>query len=289
MRDTRPVAGSLIAPALLALASVVLELPVARAQAPPPATSTTRPPEKPAVPPENRLRHPLDPLCPEEIQLSVATLRDVHKLPESFKFVSVALNEPAKTLVLHPKLGVAIPREARVVLLDRATGTGYEALVDLKARSVPRFEPLPKGVQPPIMMDEFGECEEAARQSPAFREALQETRCRGHEPGDGRRLVGRALRQRAGRGPGQAARPGPAAGSAPTPRDNGYARPIEGLIAVDRPQPQGSRPGRGLRRRAAAARAQVTGRATYVKQPRTDLKPLEVTQPDGPSFTVTGP
>src|SRR4051794_6945814 len=172
MRDTRLVAGSFIAPALLALASVVLELPVARAQSPPP-TSTTRSPEKPSAPPESRLRHPLDPLFPEEIQLAVTTLRDARKLSESFKFVSVALNEPAKALVLHPKDGATIPREARVVLLDRATGTGYEAIVDLEARSVPRFEPLPKGVQPPIMMDEFGECEEAARKSPAFREALR--------------------------------------------------------------------------------------------------------------------
>ena len=36
-----------------------------------------------------------------------------------------------------------------------------------------RYEALPDGVQPPIMLDEFVECEEAVRKSPVFREAMK--------------------------------------------------------------------------------------------------------------------
>ena len=52
-------------------------------------------------------------------------------------------------------------------------GRGYEAVVDLGSGSVLRYEALPDGVQPPIMLDEFVECEEAVKRSPAFREAMK--------------------------------------------------------------------------------------------------------------------
>ena len=158
--------------------------------------------------------------------------------------------------------------------------------MDLKARSVPKFEPLPKGVQPPIMMDEFGECEEAAKKSPAFREALRKRGVEdmslvmvdawsaghyGNEPaGDrGRRLV-RALTW-----------------VKSDARDNGYAHPIEGLITVIdlnrkevvRIEDLGVVP--------VPSGAGNWGRAD-VSHPRTDLKPLQVTQADGPSFSVAG-
>ena len=188
--------------------------------------------------------------------------------------------------MLHPEAGSAIPREARLVLLDRATGTGYEALVNLSARSVPRFEALPKGVQPPIMMDEFGECEEAAKKSPEFREALKKRGVEdmslvmvdawsaghyGNEPaGDrGRRLVRALTWVKA------------------DAKDNGYAHPVEGLITVIdlnrkevvRIEDLGVVP--------VPARAGNWGRAD-VARPRADLKPLEVSQADGPSFSVSG-
>ena len=71
------------------------------------------------------------------------------------------------------------------------------------------------------------------------------------------------------------------------PMDNGYARPIEGVVTVidlNRKEvvrvedhgivPLPPKPGNW-------------GRSS-IPHPRTDLKPLDVSQPDGPSFTVTG-
>ena len=118
-------------------------------------------------------RHPLDPLEPDEIRAAVDTVRKEKKLAAGVRFVSVTLKEPAKALVLHPRPNAVVPREAFMVLLDNAEGLGYEAVVNLATRSVVRFEALPPGVQPSIMLDEFLECEEAARKSPAFLAAMK--------------------------------------------------------------------------------------------------------------------
>jgi primary-amine oxidase len=272
MTDLRPVVRGLVALALVAPATMGQTQPAARSA------------EKPLV--EKGERHPLDPFEPEEIRLAVAILRDARALPEGYKFVSIALNEPAKARVLHTLPGATIPREARMVLLDKATGVGYEAIVNLTARAVPRFETLPKGVQPPILMDEFGECEEAAKKSSAFREALKKRGVEdmslvmvdawsaghyGNEPEEdrGKRLV-RALTW-----------------VKSDPKDNGYAHPIEGLITVIdlnrkevvRVEDLGVVP--------VPTRAGNWGRADVTRQ-RTDLKPLEVSQAEGSSFSVAG-
>ena len=81
---------------------------------------------------EAESHHALDPLGPQEIRLAVDTVRKERKLAESFRFVTVTLNEPSKSLVLHPRAGQSIAREAFLVLLDNATGTGYEAVVNLE-------------------------------------------------------------------------------------------------------------------------------------------------------------
>jgi len=262
-----------------------------KAQAPPQVRPAPNPSEKPvrAGSPtlsENEARHPLDPLNPDEIRLAVATMRELKKLPTSYRFVTVSLNEPAKALVLHPRANAFASREAFLILLDNATGKGYEAVVDLKARSLVRFDELAHGVQPSIMLDEFAECEEAAKKSPAFREALKKRGIEdmslvmvdawsaghyGNEPAEdlGKRLTRSLSWVRS------------------APSDNGYARPIEGVVTVV-----------DLNRREVVRvedygvvplppNAGNWGRSS-IPHPRADLKRLDISQPDGPSFTVCG-
>ncbi|MEY2431631.1 MAG: primary-amine oxidase [Acidimicrobiaceae bacterium] len=70
------------------------------------------------------------------------------------------------------------------------------------------------------------------------------------------------------------------------PTDNGYGRPIEGVVAiVDM--------GRGevLEVQDHGVVPIPADKGSYLAkdhQPRTDLKPLEITQPEGPSFTIDG-
>src|SRR5262249_10221535 len=86
--------------------------------------------EKPAP-----ARHPLDPLSAAEMADAVKILRERKKLGDSYRFVSCVLLEPAKQVVLDHKPGQPFPRQAFLVLLDNATGTGYEAVVDLKEKT----------------------------------------------------------------------------------------------------------------------------------------------------------
>jgi primary-amine oxidase len=277
------VAAAFLAPWLLDAVALTIRSHAQEPPSPKPAASpATRVHDSAAVP----AQHPLDPLNPDEIRLAVATLRKLHKLADSVRFVTVTLHEPEKSLVLHPPKGRKVAREAWIVLLDKATGTGYEALVDLTTQSVVRFDALPRDIQPPILMDEFSECEEAARKSPAFREALKKRGIEdlslvmidawsaghyGNEPeaDHGKRLV-RAL-----------------SWVRFDEKDNGYAHPIEGLVAVidlNRKEvvriedfgvvPVPTKSGRWGRGDVYPARG--------------DLRPLEVVQPGGPSFAVKG-
>jgi primary-amine oxidase len=232
-------------------------------------------------------RHPLDPLDAAEIRRAVATVLAERHLPESVRFVTVTLNEPSKQSILHARKTEDIPRrEAFLILLNNATGRGCEAVVDLGSGTVTRFDELPEGVQPPIVVDEFAECEEAAKRAPEFRAALAKRGVSdmslvmvdawsaghyGNEPAEDRgKRLSRALcwvRSEAG--------------------DNGYARPIEGIVAVVdlnrkqlvRVEDYGVVPLPPLPSNWARP---------YLKSPRRDLKPLEVSQPGGPSFTLNG-
>jgi primary-amine oxidase len=231
-------------------------------------------------------RHPLDPLTPEDIDAAVAAIRKDGRFADFFRFVTISPNEPSKEVVRRWRPGDPPAREAFLVLLDRKTGRGHEAVVDLASGKVRRFETLPEGTQPSIMWDEFDEVAEAVRKAPAFREAMKKRGIEdlelvmvdawsaghyGNEPPEdkGKRIV-RALcwvRSDAA--------------------DNGYAHPIENIVAVvdlNRKElirledhgvvPVPDRPGHWAR--------------AFHKETRTGLKPLEVVQPEGPSFEVRG-
>jgi primary-amine oxidase len=265
--------------------------PRSQSQTPPgqPAGSThgsTAPASGPSSPQVSAGRHPLDPLGPDEIKLAVAVVKAARAVPETTRFVTVTLNEPSKSSITAPQGGAPVAREAFLVLLDTAAGRGYEALVDLDARKLIRCDRLPDGVQPSITLDEFVECEEAARRSPAFRAALKKRGIEdlslvmidawsaghyGNEPAEdrGKRLVRALCWVRS------------------EPTDNGYARPIEGIVAViDLNRKELVR----IEDHGVVPLPPSAGNwaRSFVKDIRGDLKPLQVTQSGGPSFTVNG-
>ncbi|RYE40978.1 MAG: primary-amine oxidase [Hyphomicrobiales bacterium] len=224
--------------------------------------------------------HPLDPLSREEISRAVAILKNGPAAAESYRFISVELREPAKELLRH---GHNVTREADAVLVDRASGRAYEAIVDLEAGDVDTWTQLADGIQPPFMLDEFAECEDACRKDPQVIAALAKHGITDldlvcfepwsvgwfGEDAKGRRLM-RALvfvRQ--------------------DPDDSPYAHPIENFIVIydlsagkvvnvedDKVIPVPKASGNYLPK--------------YVGPARTDLKPISITQPEGPSFQVTG-
>ena len=107
-------------------------------------------------------------LSRDELAQAVRLLKSGPAAADSFRFSSVSLREPAKSAL---KSGV-FAREAEAVLVDRATDLAYEAVIDLDTSTISTWVQLPAGTQPPIMADEFAECEAAVVASPLVQEAL---------------------------------------------------------------------------------------------------------------------
>src|SRR5258706_6947684 len=229
------------------------------------------------------LHHPLEPLTAEEICTTVKVLREGKQLGKTVRFVSVVLKEPSKEYVKTFSLDGEIRREAFVVLFDNGENKCFEALVSLNQKRITSWKHVP-GVQPTMTADEQIECEKAVLESAEFQAA-----CKRHGVKD-INLVMVDIWTAGNYGAKEEstmrlARPLCFVRADPT--DNGYARPIEGL-----------RPVVDLNR-MKVIRVEDFGyvplppkpgnyRADRVKELRTDVKPLEVTQPEGPSFEVNG-
>jgi primary-amine oxidase len=238
--------------------------------------------------------HPLEPLTVSEIATAAAVLRAEQGLGESARFVFVALHEPPKSAVLAWTPDAApLPREAHVVLYDRAARTTYEALVSLTDQAVVSWTPV-AGVQPPIMAEEFTSCEAIVQADPRWQEAMRRrgiedfslamidpwaSSWTGPEDDPSARRIARPLTW-----------------VRSAPGEHGYARPVEGLVVVvdlDAGEvvevadhgvvPLPTRPGN-----YEEPWLFEPGNVPAVEAYRTDVAPISITQPDGPSFTVDG-
>ena len=117
--------------------------------------------------------HPLEPLTAEEIQHSVALLRDAGNVTPTTRFVSISLKEPSKEAVQQftPKSPPA--REAFVVLFDNAANACYEVTLSLSANQLLTYQHIPN-VQPTMTIDEQIEYEQAVLSDPEFKALLKE-------------------------------------------------------------------------------------------------------------------
>ncbi len=230
--------------------------------------------------------HPLDPLTPDEIVRAVEIVRAARKIDDAWRFVTVTLAEPAKAVVRNFKAGVPFPRQAFFILIDRAHGQAYEGTVDLAKGALDRFEALSAGIQPSITLDEFAECEEAIKRSPEFVAALKK---RG--AGDvelvmvdpwSAGMYGTELPEEKGRRLSRAL-----CWIRSEAADNGYARPLDGVVAVVdlnklevlRIEDYGVIP---------LPPESSNWHRSYQKEFRDGLRPLEIVQAEGPSFSVDG-
>ncbi|WP_416416281.1 primary-amine oxidase [Paenarthrobacter aromaticivorans] len=226
------------------------------------------------------IAHPLDPLSRDEISQAVSILKEGPAAAQTFRFVSVELREPSKEALRADSVSA---READSVLIDRATGRSYEAVVDLDSNVVTQWTELSHGVQPPIMLDEFEECEVNCKRDPRVVEVLAgrgmtdldlvciEPWSAGYFGGDdeGRRLMRCLVFTRLDED------------------DNPYAHPAENLVLI---YDLNSGEVVQIEDNGFIDVPKATGNylLQHVGPARTDIKPIEITQPEGPSFTVTG-
>ena len=121
-----------------------------------------------AIAPE--VHHPLDALTPQEYWAIYNILRDAGHTHEKTIFASVLLHEPDKATVLAWKSGEPIMRAADVVMLDE--GKSYAAVVDIAGQKVSDFHLL-KGEQAPFTSEEEHEVNDAIKHDPRIVEALK--------------------------------------------------------------------------------------------------------------------
>src|SRR5258706_7515088 len=253
------------------------------------AVSTQAPAEVPAPEGPAPATHPLDRLTIAEVTAAVDAVKGDRDLGHEVWFALVVLNEPPKAAVRAFDAGTdtGLDREARVVLLDRVDGSLHEAIVGLADGKVRSWKAIDNPGRPPFLFEELAGAANVVKEDPRWIEAMARRGITDEEqlkliqvdpwpagnfafPGeDGKRLCRCVSYVRT------------------FDKDNGYARPIEGVVAVvdladnsvvdvtDHgvvPIPEEA---------ANYDEAAVGGW-------RTDLKPLQITQPEGPSFTVDG-
>ena len=227
--------------------------------------------------------HPLDLLTGDEVNRAVEILNASGRVPEGSVFVHVVLNEPAKDVVAAHAPGDPVDREVEALIVPDATLTVIEAVVSVTAGEIREWRVI-EGMRPALMFGESFDAICKVGEHPDFKAALARRGITDLEqvqidpwpagsfgsPHEKGRRISRCiffLRESA--------------------TDNGYARPIEGLIAFF---DQGG--GEVLEVLDLGVVPLPPTRGSYLPDDvgpmRTDLKPLEIDQPEGPSFTVDG-
>jgi primary-amine oxidase len=250
-------------------------------------------PDQQPVPASVRALHPLQPLGPDEIAAAAAVLRADERFGEGTRFIFIDLAEPEKALVRGFSDGDSWDRRAAAVLRNPRLRETYEAIVSLASGMVVDWR-LIEGVQPPMSEEEFMACEAVVREDPRWQEALRK---RGVEDFD---LV--MLDPWAAGYTGPEDDPGgrrlarPLSFVRSKPDDNGYARPVEGVIAlVDLDsmivldvEDHGVVPLPPKSGNYYPELLTEEGNVPAFSQQRAAMKPISITQPEGPSFTVDG-
>jgi primary-amine oxidase len=225
--------------------------------------------------------HPLDPLTADEIRSAAALYRAARE-EEDPLFSSIALDEPTRDELAQARAGATVDRRAVVTAIAGPCALAV-AVVSLSRSELVAMQ-VHEPARPPLAFHEILAAAGAVKEHPEWQSAM---RRRGIDdldrlqldpwpPGtfglpfeEGRRLTRVIAYLRDDR------------------EDNGYARPVEGVIAfvdlgtseVVHVEDHGVVP---LPPERGSYYAEDVGPL------RTDLKPLDITQPEGPSFTVDG-
>jgi primary-amine oxidase len=231
--------------------------------------------------------HPLQRLSAEEIRLARGVLAKHGLVREHTRFAYLGLEEPPKAAVLAFRPGEPIERRVRAVLLDTDTGTAADVVASLTREAIDSHRVLDtaREGQPPIMLEDLIAVDEIVKADSGWRAAMARRGIteldlvrpcplsagsfgiRGEE---GRRML-RVLSfvQR-------------------HEKDHPWAHPVDGLVAyVDLIE----RRVLHLIDQELLPIPQEPGNfddPAEVGPARTSLKPIHISQPEGPSFTVDG-
>src|SRR6185295_1108668 len=227
--------------------------------------------------------HPLALVTQEEIAAAAALVRADPRFPEGAVFAHLRLREPHKDAVLGYTSGTPFDRQIEAIVVPPGQLVAYEVVVSVTAGAIREWT-AHDDMRPALMFGESIQAITALRADPAWQAAMRK---RGIEDFDLVQID-----------------PWPA-GSFDSPHeegrrisrcishlresntDNGYARPIEGVLAfVDGGRHE------VLEVLDLGVVPLPPERAAYLADEvgphRDGLKPLDIVQAEGPSFTVDG-
>lgn len=232
--------------------------------------------------------HPLDPLTEGEIARGREILVEAGYVGESIRFPAVLPVEPNKAATLAWKPGKPFDRSILFVLLDTATGISHEAVVSVTDEKVTSYTRVnsdqhPYG-QPPYLLEEYDRVEAIVKGNEQWQAAMTrrgitdvtDVFCAPLAPGYfgfedevGRRIIRSLTFLRDNQ------------------QDSPWAHPVEGLlVTIDLTS------GEVVKVLDEGDVPTHSGSGNFdpatVGPARTTLKSVEITQPEGPSFSVNG-
>lgn len=235
--------------------------------------------------------HPLDPLSLAEMQLACDIVKAAEQLDEYGRFPVTELHEPPKAEVLAYKPGDYYSRRAFVIAIDRTRSQTLEFVVDLREKRVESRKALalqsaPYG-QPPVMIEDFMNAERIVKDDAAWRAAVKK---RGLSDDDLERVQVDPFSAGAFDRPNENGRRLVRCVSyyRESLTDNGYAHPIEGVVAVVDLLAHKVIELIDDGRIIPIPRAKHNYDTPSLGEPRATVKPLSISQPEGPSFAIDG-
>ena len=234
--------------------------------------------------------HPLDALSAAEIAVTKQVLADAGLLGEGGLVSHIVADEPDKVWLARWRPGDPVRRRTRALIIPGPELTMIEAIVSISEATVVEQYTI-EGMRPALTMTEAMFAVQACLDHPDYVAALARRGVTdlstvqidpwpagafGLDAEVGRRISRciSFIRE--------------------TPSDNGYARPVEGLLVhVDMGRHEvievidhgvTTLPVEHARYDVES----VAAMSTAVAAIRPDLRPIVISQPDGPSFTITG-
>lgn len=227
--------------------------------------------------------HPLNALTADEIKLAVEIVKASPEFKPNTRFTQIALTEPEKAKVwdfVMTGKAVDSPRQANVTMLDGKHV--IESLVDLKEKKVVSWTPI-EGAHGMVLLDDFGTVQNIINESSEFAEVLKK-----HGITDTKKVITTPLT--VGYFDGKDglehdARLLKVVSYLDVGDGNYWAHPIENLVAVvDLEQKKIIKIEEGPVVPVPLAARSYDGRDRVAA----DIKPLNIVEPEGKNYTITG-
>ena len=226
--------------------------------------------------------HPLEPCSGEELERAASILIASGKLSDNAPLSCGFLVEPAKDTVENFRPGAAVERIVRLAGHDHERRQSYDARVSLSDGTLRSFDWVETG-QASVWLADFFPLREVVRASPEWQQAM---RRRGIEDLDLVHVEGWVTVDFPPDFPADARVMRAIFFLHDHPEDNHYARPIQNVVAyVDLGARRAIIEDHGVVPIPTAPGEYAADRVDTLRQ---DLRPLEITQPEGPSFEVEG-